>query len=383
MTSTDEGSHRMPRTLIRTWSTALACMGLAVLPVLTVGQAHADPAPLAHWPLDPSHFDAEKVWTVSRGQGVIVGVVDSGVAAAHPDLTGQVIAGTSLLGDQGDGRTDNSEESHGTAIAGIIAGSGGPDRRGMIGLAPSSQVMPIRVSADKIVTPQALAGGIVWAVDHGARVVNVSIGCAEPHPMLRQAVEYAARQDVIVVASAGNQGKTGNPPQYPAAFPGVVSVSGTDRNGHFWDPSESGAGIVLAAPAEAINSTSSPSSYASVSGTSYAAAYVSATAALLRSHYPTMTAGQIIRRMIETASEHRAVPDSKLGYGIINPFAALTDKMPLPAETANPLLDRPQAASESSWPTPLRFAVGTIAASAAAVALLMAFRWRRIRSTGS
>ncbi|MFE6869235.1 S8 family serine peptidase [Kitasatospora sp. NPDC057692] len=348
--------------------------GVAVSAVLLGSSAgHADSIRAGEWPLDSGHFRAEEVWAVSRGSGAVVAVVDSGVAAGHPDLEGRILPGVSLVGEGGDGRTDTSGDSHGTAVAGIIAATGGSGGTGMTGLAPDANVLPVRVGGGGQIPASLVARGIVWAADHGAQVVNVSVGSPDPDPLLKQAVTYALGKDVIVVASAGNDGDRGNPAMYPAAFPGVVSVSGVDETGAFWLPSESGRGITIAAPATGIYSTNDQGGYVQADGTSYAAAYVSATAALIRSHQPNLSAGQVIHRLISTTVERHKRPDAQFGYGRLDPLAALT-VVNDPEERDNPLL-RPMAEepSESGFPVlPAgAVAVSVLAAGATGIA------WRR------
>ncbi|MEV4558401.1 type VII secretion-associated serine protease mycosin [Kitasatospora sp. NPDC049285] len=353
----------------------------ASVAALTGSSAQADSVRSAEWPLDSHHFQADKVWQLSRGGGITVAVVDSGVAASHPDLAGQVLPGTSLLGDGGDGRTDTSGDSHGTSIAGIIAATGGPaPGTGLTGLAPDAKILPVRVAQGSQVSPSTLAQGIVWAADHGARVINISIGSPSPDPLLRQAVTYALRKDIVLVASAGNQGESDNPALYPAAFPGVVSVSGIDQNGQFWKPSESGTGITLAAPAEEIYSANDQGQYVNASGTSYAAAYVSASAALVRARYPQLTNGQVIRRLITTTDGHHNQPDPKTGYGRLNPLAALTARVDT-ADTGNPLLHpapNPPVPTGHSPSLALALAALGVTGLAAMAVVLM---WRRKRRT--
>ncbi|MGF1427277.1 S8 family serine peptidase [Kitasatospora sp. LaBMicrA B282] len=284
-----------------------------------------------------------------------------------------------LLGDGGDGRTDTSGDSHGTAIAGIIAGTGGPTNgQGMLGLAPAAKILPVRVTTTNQVTPETLAQGIVWATDHGAQVINVSMGSPSPDALLQKAVNYALGKNIVVVSSAGNDGQGENQPMYPAAYPGVLSVSGIDEAGAFWAPSESGRGISIAAPAADIYSTNDQNQYVRADGTSYAAAYVSAAAALLRSHEPNLTAGQIVRRIITTTSRHHDSPDSKLGYGELNPLAALSATNN-PGAPDNPLLTAPPAAhasNDSFGVTPLVVAVTVVGALLAAGAVLLTRRRR-------
>lgn len=326
---------------------AAAPLAFAALCLGSPAANATDPIRNSEWPLDSHHFQADTVWAVSRGAAVTVAVIDSGVSASHHDLAYQVLSGASLLGDGGDGRTDTSGDSHGTAIAGIIAGAGGPaPADGMFGLAPAAKILPVRVAVGSQAASSVIAQGIVWAADHGAQIINMSMGSPEPDPLLRQAVTYALSKDIVLVASAGNEGQNGNAPMYPAAFPGVISVSGTDENGTFWAPSESGHGITLAAPATDIYSTNDQGQYVHAEGTSYAAAYVSAAAALVRSHEPHLTAGQVTRRLIATASQHHNRPDPHLGYGELNPLAALTASGE-PGSPDNPLL-HPEAVPDTT-----------------------------------
>ncbi|NUP41922.1 MAG: S8 family serine peptidase, partial [Streptomyces sp.] len=328
-----------PRVLSRV---AVLAAALAALTAGAVSPAGAGTVRQAEWPLDASHFQADQIWRLSRGQGVTVAVVDSGVDARHPDLAGRVLPGVSFLGDtDDDGRTDTSTDSHGTAIAGIIAATGKADGgTGMIGLAPESTILPVRVAVGSAVQATALAEGIKYAADHRARVINVSLGMPTPDPLLRQAVTYALDKGAVVVAAAGNEGNSGNPPLYPAAFPGVVAVTGVTQSGAFWPVSESGPQTTLAAPATGIYSANDRGQYVDAEGTSYSAAYVSAAAALLLSARPGLTAGQTVRRLITTARHSggsRAHSD-QFGFGSLDPLAALKAPASADGGRANPLL---------------------------------------------
>ncbi|WP_329568547.1 type VII secretion-associated serine protease mycosin [Kitasatospora sp. NBC_01266] len=331
------------------------------------------------WPLDGQHFNADRLWQITKGSGITVAVIDSGVDATHPDLTGQVLPGTGELGDPTDnGQIDTSADSHGTAIAGIIAGTGKSlDGQGMTGLAPEAKILPVRVSAGQQVDPGNLAQGIIWAVDHGASVINVSIGSPRPDPVLRQAVLYAQRKDAVIVASAGNSGTDGDPPMYPASFNGVLSVAGTDEDGKPWKESEFGPGISLAAPATNIYSTNNQGQYVNADGTSYAAAYVSAAAALVRSQETSLTAGQVIRRLITTTADHHDYPDAHVGMGELDPLAALTSTA-APGSPDNPLINlsrvTPPAENHSSTIT---IAIVTLGVALMALAAVVGLRRKR------
>ncbi|MBY8879932.1 type VII secretion-associated serine protease mycosin [Actinacidiphila acidipaludis] len=349
------------------------------------GLAGADTIRMQEWPLDSAHFQADRIWDLSRGRGVTVAVIDSGVDAGHPDLVGQVLPGTSFLGDtDDDGRNDSSSDSHGTAIAGIIAGTGKADGgTGMIGLAPGSTILPVKVALGAAVQATALAEGIKYAADHRAQVINVSLGTQTPDPLLRQAVTYALGKGSVIVAAAGNEGNSGNPPLYPAAFPGVVDVTGITDSGAFWPVSESGPQTTLAAPATGIFSTNNQGQYVNAEGTSYATAYVSAAAALVRSAHPGLTPGQVIRRLITTArpTGGKHAHSDQFGFGLLDPLAALQASPSVDGSPANPLLSSypPGAAPAPHGGPPWKTlaAVGTALAGLAAAGTVLFTRRRR------
>ncbi|MEU9078891.1 type VII secretion-associated serine protease mycosin [Kitasatospora sp. NPDC048538] len=276
-------------------------------------------------------FEAEaKVWTISQGEGVLVGLVDSGVDQDHQDLTGQVLPGVDFSGGNTDGRVDS--DGHGTAMASLIAGHGHGAQAGVLGLAPKAKILPVKVdtsSGRSDVQQNGLAQGIRFAVDHGAKVVNMSVGGASRFDsQSRAAVEYAISKDVVLVAAAGNSGDDRQGVQYPAAFPGVVAVAAVDSAGAVWDRSTRGVETTLAAPGVDIYQATAKStaSYGVGNGTSDATAYVSATAALIRARFPGLSAGQVINRMIKSASppvDGSAVPNDRYGYGVVSPARAL------------------------------------------------------------
>ncbi|WP_328422746.1 S8 family serine peptidase [Streptomyces sp. NBC_00443] len=307
--------------------------------------ASADSVRDEQWPL--TVFDAERVWKSSQGEGVTVAVVDSGVDATHPDLTGQVLPGKDVNG--GDAHKDT--DGHGTGMASIIAGHGHGQGSsvGVMGLAPKAKILPVRASnGDEMSTNWP--DGVRYAVDQGAEVINLSFNDTAAYPGSKgaKAIAYAQQHDVVVVAGAGNDAGTVN---YPAALPGVVAVTAVDKNLDFWSNSNSGKGVILAAPGVDIPRVdpASPGGYAMADGTSDATAYVSAIAALVRSKYPGLTAGQVINRLIKSASflqhEGKKAPDSELGYGIARPGSALTMNIPKGPEKG------PLAQSSSSTST--------------------------------
>jgi type VII secretion-associated serine protease mycosin len=363
---------RRPGASVFHWPPPLVrCLGIVAVGVLTAAtSAYGATSDVrkAEWPLDAQHLRAAEVWTHTRGQGVTVAVLDTGVDAQHPDLAGQVLPGTGLIGAPGDdGWSDQSNDSHGTSIAAIIAGTGKANGDGMIGLAPAATILPVRISLGSSVEPVNVAKGIQYAIAHHARIINISSGIPDPDPTLRAAIHFALAHNVIVIAAAGNNGQNGNPAEYPGSFPGVVNVAGIDQTGKPWFDSESGPTITLAAPAVDIASAAASGGYLHGVGTSYAAPYVAAAAALVWSAHPTATAGQVIRQLITTADHTSSATYD--GYGVIDPLHALTT--PLVAQLTNPLLTPRVAQSRSNMDWGLIAGVaGALLLAAAAIVLM-------------
>lgn len=324
-----------------TTALAAALCGLGVL-LAGSGSAGADQVRSAEWPLTVFHA-ADRVWPHSTGKGVIVAVIDSGVRATHEDLVGQVVPGRDF-GTGGDGRTDHDPEGHGTGMASLIAahGHGPADAEGVRGLAPGAEIMPLAVDSSGTAgfDSQEVTDAIRYATDHGAKVISMSLGSPTGDDAEAQAVAYAEAHDVVVVAAAGNEGA--DQLDWPAAYPGVVSVGAVDSTGALWADSNQGSQLTLVAPGVRVVAagSTSDSAYQISDGTSNATAYVAATAALVRSAFPQLTAGQVINRLVKSAANpDGANHDSRYGYGVVRPDAALIFDIP-PGPSSGPL---PQA----------------------------------------
>ncbi|AYF25872.1 type VII secretion-associated serine protease mycosin [Micromonospora tulbaghiae] len=303
---------------------------LAGLMLLGAAQpAVAAPRRAEQWYLDELRID--RAHQISTGRGVIVGVLDTGVDAGHPDMRGQVLAGGSTR-DSGDGRRD--PDGHGTHMAGIIAANG----TGVVGIAPDARILPVRKPVGAAATKDDSATGIRMAVDGGAKVLNLSYGGAGAvDESEAAAIRYALERDVVVVAAAGNVRSAGPDVVSPAKIPGVIAVTGTVRGGGFWSGSAQGPEAVIAAPGDEVYNIGPDRGYGWGDGTSDAAAVVSGVAALVRSKYPKLSASDVINRIIRTARD--AGPpgrDPRFGFGRIDPVAALTADVP--SVSANPLL---------------------------------------------
>ena len=283
------------------------------------------------WHLD--YLDVSEAHRYSQGEGVIVAVVDSGVTP-HPDLRRNLLRGTDIISG-GDGKGQHDQSGHGTAMAGVIAANGGA-----LGIAPKAKILPVYVPIPKDGQgdPDRTGAGVEWAIAQGADVINLSRG-GYSAPRLRDAIEKAIANDIVVVASAGNTPGP-NYVDYPAAYPGVVAVSGIDRNGRHAKISVSGEEVTIAAPSDDIWSINANGGYRTGTGTSDSAAIVSGAAALIRSRYPDLTAEEVIHRLTATATD-KGPPghDPEYGHGIVNLVAALTadvPPLPQPTPTINP-----------------------------------------------
>ena len=288
-----------------------------------------DPGRAAQWGLDA--IGAPLAWPVSRGAGVIVAVVDTGVAAA-PDLDGRILPGWNVLSGTDDATDDNG---HGTHVAGTIAeleGNGIAEA----GSAPDAQILPVKVlAADGSGTDSGIAQGIVWAVDHGARVINLSLGGPDRSQTLSSAVSYARAHGVMIVAAAGNEA---GPVDYPARFGGVVAVAALDRTLKPAWFSNHGRQVDLAAPGvEIVQQTIDGAggfTDESLSGTSMASPHVAGALALVLAAEPSLTPAAAVARLKRTAQDLGEPGfDEQTGAGLVRPDAALSHGTPLATAT--------------------------------------------------
>ncbi|MEU7568226.1 type VII secretion-associated serine protease mycosin [Streptomyces fradiae] len=322
-----------PRTAPRGLVAGLLAAALVLLPA---APAAADGIRARQWGNEA--INAERAWNTTKGAGVTVAVLDTGVDETHPDLAGNVLPGKDFIGF-GARRGDRAWARHGTAMAGIIAGHGhGPGNGdGIVGVAPEARILPVRVileGADKSrararnTRGSALAQGIRWAADQGADVINLSLGddseAAHPEAAEDAAVQYALAKGAVVVASAGNGGEKGDRVSYPAAYPGVIAVTAVDRFGTHASFSTSRWYATVSAPGVDVVIADPDRKYYEGWGTSAAAAFVSGAAALVRAAHPGLTPAQVKQVLADTA---RDAPDGgrddDKGYGTVDPAAAI------------------------------------------------------------
>ncbi|HVE63128.1 MAG TPA: S8 family peptidase [Mycobacteriales bacterium] len=286
-----------------------------------------DPALRRQWGL--AKIGAPRAWDVTTGVGstVVVAVLDTGVDLRHPDLRGRVINGPNVAYGTDDSQDD---QSHGTHVAGIAAATTN-NRVGVAGLSWGATVLAVKVlNAQGSGTSCDIAVGIIEAADRGADVINLSLGGAFTCPLaFRAAVAYAEQKGALVVASSGNDGFFASPQSAPANCPGVLGVGATDIRDEPSAFTTFGASVDVAAPGTEILSTfydpkKRASTYATQSGTSMSAPFVSGLAALLKAKHPTWTPSQLASRIVETADDLGPPGrDDFYGAGRINAARAL------------------------------------------------------------
>lgn len=365
---------------------AVGLAGLVRAPSATCGAPPAAaPAPTGT-PWTGQRYPADRIAPLATGAGITVAVIDSGVDRRHPQLAGQIGAGTDYLDPGGDGRRDCA--GHGTAVASIIAAT--PRSRAPLrGLAPGCRILPVRVSEQQVVdgkeSGRTVAAGqfaqsIRWAVDHGARVINLSVVLYEDSSAVRGAIAYTVARDVVVVAAVGNLHDGGDPRPYPAAYPGVVGVGAIGPDGTRSPFSQVGSYVDLVAPGGAVLTASVGQGFGQQDGTSYAAPFVSATAALLRQYRPELTAAQVVGRILATTDPAPAGGrGDAYGSGMLNPYRAVTETGAVVHEEAVPALpperEDPAVTAREARRGQARqrgLLIGGAAAVAALVALLTA-----------
>jgi len=296
--------------------------------------------PTAQYALDSTHLRIEDAWTAfapgqfTAGSGQVIAVIDTGVYASHPDLSGKVLSGAFFLhSDDGgtafSGPGGTSDPSgHGTYVAGIAAATAN-NGVGIAGAAPGAQILPVQVlCANGSGFTSDVASGVDWAVSQGATVINLSLGSPNSSSVLQQAIQNAVQSGVTVVAAGGNCGQGGsgcgfaNSPSYPGAFPEVLAVAATDSSNLRAAFSTSGAYVDLAAPGVAIVSTWNDGGYRTINGTSMASPHVAGSAALVRGKG--CNRAQTEARLRTTAQDLAgAGVDNDTGHGLVRPDQAV------------------------------------------------------------
>lgn len=334
----------------------LAAVALAAAPALTALEAAPAAAESRTWhrlpddPLLPTQWnlgldrsdrsdaatrttiDVGGAWRATHCQGVRIAVLDTGVDLDHPDLAGKLEPGATFV----DGTSSaDDDQGHGTEIAGVMAAAT-DNHTGIAGICPAGRLIPVKVAdagghTDDDQGDVKVAAGLRWAVDHGADVINMSLGVL-PTPAMRDAVDYAHAHDVLVVAAVGNSGDAPNPWPAPANLPHVLAVGATDRDGNRAAYSSTGPHDLVMAPGDGVPTTARGGGYGQGGYTSIASPQVAGVAALVRALRPDLTADEV-RAVLERSAtplpgQPRWSPTS--GYGLVDATAAvaLARRMP-------------------------------------------------------
>jgi len=312
-------------------------LGLLVASIVCTPSAEADPGSLQSQEWWISRLGLGDAWKISKGAGVTVAVLDSGVKASVGDLRGAVLPGFDSSGP-GDARTD--PDGHGTSMAVEIAGRG--SNPGMLGVAPAAKILPVVVPIQNENDYTVVALNKLSASAHPPQVVSMSYGEAGACPTdLQAAIKKAVDKGMILVASAGNEGSSTNQSQSPANCAGVVAVGAFGNDLKPWVKSQRQPYVGLAGPGvHIVGYDAATLKTAYYNGTSDAAAIVSASIALVRSHFPQMPSRQLVARFIATARQFdgaQGTHSDVLGWGAARPHHALIDKVS--ANAPNPIYD--------------------------------------------
>ncbi|MFI6856339.1 type VII secretion-associated serine protease mycosin [Streptomyces sp. NPDC050416] len=368
----------------RTATTVVAATLLTTAPVVLAPPAAAADLPYSDqcsfpngkypgrpWSLQRVLLD--ELWSQSKGKGMRVAVIDTGVDVTNPQLTdavdvksGRNFLPRNLKDDDGNaierGKENGTTDTvgHGTKVAGIIAARPAKGT-GFVGLAPEATIIPIQQNdAEGHGDVDTLTAAIRYAIQAGADVINISQDTTKPMKStsaLALAIDQALARKIVVVASAGNDGLGGNVKEtYPASYEGVLAVAASDRNNERASFSQSGEFVGVAAPGVDMISTVPKGGHCSDNGTSFSAPYVAGLAALIKAKHPDWTARQIVSQIEQTAERTVAGHDRLVGWGVVDPVRALTeDEHPIESPKPQAGLGKQQA------PTPAEFQIGETA----------------------
>jgi subtilisin family serine protease len=328
---------------------ALVAPTAAVAAPSSIDSLHARAVPadqvrsLEYWLDDYGIRDA---WATTQGKGVTIAVIDTGMDSGVRELRGAVIGGADFSGlgfDNGQKPVGSNNSEHGTLVGSLAAARGTGATSGVIGSAPQASLLSLSISFGEgdIDSDDQIAEAVRWAVDHDADVINMSLtrNTLEWPESWDDAFLYAMEHDVVIVAAAGNRGSGTTEVGAPATMPGVLTVSGVDRNGAAsFDASSQGITIGVAAPSEELVGVIPGGQYVTWNGTSGATPIVAGIVALVRAAHPELDAANVINRLIVSARDRGPDgADFTYGYGLVDAEAAVEDDIPL--VDANPVGD--------------------------------------------
>lgn len=342
---------------------ALVVVGLAASLAFVGSAAAADSIRDREYWL--SQYGIAAAWNTTRGAGVTIAIIDTGIDGSHVDLQGAVVGGTDVSGiGSANGQSPiGSSPEHGTMVGSLAAGRGHDGSAGVIGSAPAASLLSISVGfgAGTRGSDDQIADAVRWAVDNGADVINMSLtrNSLDWPESWDDAFLYAFENDVVVVAAAGNRGSGTTEVGAPATIPGVLVVGGVDRNGKAsFDASSQGITIAVSAPSEDLIGAAPGGGYYGWAGTSGATPIVAGIVALVRAAHPELDAANVINRITATAkSPGVEVPSPIYGYGLVDAAAAVNASVPAvttsPAQELKDWIRLHRRADADPEPTPI------------------------------
>ena len=323
-------------------------------------QQQAAPDPLAPEQYGLDMTGLKPAWQINPGRSeTVIAIVDTGVDLGHPDLKNKLVTGFNAI-DQGQS-PPRDENGHGTHCAGVAAAETG-NQVGIAGACPNCKIMPIKaLDREGGGTGFDVANGIVWATDHGAKVISLSLGGPGEDQTLTEAIDYAIQKGTVVVAAAGNFGTPEK--NYPAAYPAVIAVGAVNPQAKRAGFSSYGNWVSVVSPGTDIMSTMPSYSvfmneregyknhYDFMDGTSMAAPLVAGIAGLLVSHAPDLNPIQV-KAVLESRSQDLGDPayDSEFGYGLIHAQNALANPIAAPNHPLLPPEVPVKQPEQPEWP---------------------------------
>jgi subtilisin family serine protease len=266
--------------------------------VAAAGALTNDPYVVEGFEWHVPRIQAPQAWSISSGNATTVAIVDTGVAANHPDLAGKVLPGYNFYANNTNSADDHG---HGTAVAGAAAAQG-DNGVGVAGVAWNASILPVKISDPTgYASYSNMAKGLTYAVDHGARIINISFYGSSSSSTLQSAANYVWNNNGVIFACAGNTGSSS--PQYPAACSTVIAVSNTTSTDTLSSTSTYGSFISLSAPGTSIWTTNRDGTYGAWSGTSFSSPVAAGVAALLVAHDPQITNARIAEILKQNSSE--------------------------------------------------------------------------------
>lgn len=317
-------------------SVAGAVLLASLASVLVATPAHADAVRDQEYWL--AEYGIEAAWNTTKGAGVTIAVIDTGVDGTVTELVGAVTGGTDFSGlGAPDGQTPVGDDNpaHGTLVASLAAGRGTGTGTGVIGAAPEANILAISIgfTGGPVSSDEQIAQAVRYAVDQGADVINLSLTreTLDWPVSWDSAFLYAMDNDVVVVAAAGNRGSGTTSVGAPATMPGVLTVAGVDVNGvASFNASTQGITIGVSAPSEDLVGVAPGGSHVLWNGTSGATPIVAGIVALVRAAHPELDAANVINRIVTTAHDTGDPgPDAIYGYGLIDADDAVNAQVPL------------------------------------------------------